>query len=539
MLEIAISIAAISVATSFVFVFLYLRARKSLHHFSGLSDLELYRDECQRVADAAQASRESDEKQTRSLQEAIAELKTQVSQYQRVVHDFKSATELRRHVAELSSFARGCKTLAEIDEMIATQKSKVESHLATLKELGFAVDSAENAKDVLVQIAERKKALESLDKEIQSVEETREMQLFGFYHAKYDFDSSEQYSRRLDTTRADQKKMIKEKAAATCDTEWTVEGSKTKGRKMVNDQIRLLLRAFNGECDAAVGKVRYNNAVSLEKRIEKSFEQINKTGNVNQISISRKYLQLKLKELYLCHEFQEKKQEEKEEQRRIREQIREEEKVDRELKKAKESAEKEEEAKRRALEQARAELDAKAGRQTKKLEELVSKLENELQEAIDRKSKAIARAQLTKSGHVYVLSNIGSFGEGVYKIGMTRRLEPLERVKELGDASVPFYFDVHAMIYSENAPELETKLHNHFATRRVNMVNLRREYFRVSLNEIREAVGKHFGEVTFVTVPEAEQYRETLALRAEMEEDEQFDRSSFFDDVELELAERV
>ena len=539
MLEISISVAAVATITSLVLLVAYLKARKSLRHFSAISDVEQYRDECQRDAEAAQASRESAETQTQSLQNAIVELKKEVSQYQRVVHDFKSAVELRRHVAELSRFADGCKTLAEIDKKIATQKSHVESNLATLKDLGFAVDSAKDAKEVINQIADRQKTLKELNKEIQSIEETREMQLFGFYHAKYDFDSSEQYSRRLDETRAGQKRMIKEKTAATCDTEWTVEGSKAKGKKMVNDQFRLLLRAFNGECDAAVGKVRYNNAVSLENRMEKSFEQINKMGHVNQVSISRKYLQLKLQELYLCHEFQEKKQEEKEEQRRIREQIREEEKVERELKKAKESAEKEEEAKRRALEQARSELDAKAGQQTKKLEELVSKLENELQDAIDRKSKAIARAQLTKSGHVYVLSNIGSFGEDVYKIGMTRRLEPLERVKELGDASVPFFFDVHAMIYSENAPDLETKLHNHFATRRVNMVNLRREYFRVSLDEIREAVAKFFGEVTFVTVPEAEQYRETLALLEEMDDDGHFDRSSFFDEEELELAERV
>jgi hypothetical protein len=126
------------------------------------------------------------------------------------------------------------------------------------------------------------------------------------------------------------------------------------------------------------------------------------------------------------------------------------------------------------LEQARKELAALEGQNTLKMQELVAKLENELQEALDRKAKAIARAQLTRSGHVYVLSNIGTFGDGVYKIGLTRRLEPLERVKELGGASVPFPFDVHAMIYSEDAPSLENELHKRFASRRVNMVNLRR-----------------------------------------------------------------
>jgi hypothetical protein len=196
--------------------------------------------------------------------------------------------------------------------------------------------------------------------------------------------------------------------------------------------------------------------------------------------------------------------------------MREAEKVEREIEKAKEDAEKDETVTRTALERARTELLAKAGEQTEKLEALVHKLESELSEALDRKAKAIARAQLTKSGHVYVLSNVGTFGEGIFKIGMTRRLEPLERVKELGDASVPFEYDVHALIYSEDAPELEAKLHNHFASRRVNMINLRREFFRVSLDEIRAAVTQHFREVSFITAAGAEQYRQTLALIEEL-----------------------
>ena len=147
----------------------------------------------------------------------------------------------------------------------------------------------------------------------------------------------------------------------------------------------------------------------------------------------------------------------------------------------------------------------------------MAKLENELNEALDRKAKAIARAQLTRSGHVYILSNIGTLGENVYKIGLTRRLDPLERVRELGGASVPFPFDVHAVIYCEDAPKLENTLHKHFAARRVNMVNLRREFFRVSLDEICAAVGEHFRHVSFVTIPEAKQYRQTIAKRKEAE----------------------
>ncbi len=208
---------------------------------------------------------------------------------------------------------------------------------------------------------------------------------------------------------------------------------------------------------------------------------------------------------------------EKEEERRIREERREEEKARKEVEKAQREAEKEEAKKLKALEKARREMEEQqaTGAQLRKLESLVAKLETELSDAIDRKAKAIARAQLTRSGHVYVLSNVGSFGEELFKIGMTRRLEPLERVYELGDASVPFRFDVHAIIYSEDAPALEAALHREFADRRVNKVNLRREYFRVTLEVVQAAVAKHHRPVTFATSAEAEEYRKTLAIEAE------------------------
>ena len=305
---------------------------------------------------------------------------------------------------------------------------------------------------------------------------------------------------------------MKSGEATHCPQQWTLDGSAAKGRKMVNEHAKLMLRAFNGECDAAIAKVEYNNVNNLETRINRSFAAINKLGESKQLWITPEYLKCKLQELYLVHEHREKVQAEREEQRRIKEQMREEEKALKEIEKAKKEAEQEEATKTKALEKARQELAESQGKQTDRLKAIVDKLEAELKDALERKAKAIARAQLTRSGHVYVLSNIGSFGEGVYKIGMTRRLEPLDRVKELGDASVPFQYDVHAMIYSEDAPALEHALHEHFASRRVNLVNLRREFFRVTLDEIRDAVEKNFGVITFVTVPQAEEYRRSHAI---------------------------
>jgi hypothetical protein len=281
---------------------------------------------------------------------------------------------------------------------------------------------------------------------------------------------------------------------------------------MIERLSKLMLRAFNGECDAAIAKVRYDNVLKMEQRITKSCEEINKLGHSNRVMITRPYYESKLAELHLVHEHREKLQAEKDEQKRIREELREQEKARAEIEKAQAQAEKDEAQRTQALEKARAELAAAMGAQHDKLEALVKKLETELQEAIDRKAKAIARAQLTKSGYVYVLSNVGSFGEGIFKIGLTRRLDPYERVDELGDASVPFQFDVHAIIYSEDAPALENALHKEFADRRVNMVNMRKEYFRVSIREIEAAVKKHHGLVTMVLEAEAEEYRKTVAM---------------------------
>ena len=250
----------------------------------------------------------------------------------------------------------------------------------------------------------------------------------------------------------------------------------------------------------------------MEERIYKAFEVINKLGEQNHIEITDEYLTLKLNELRLVHEYQEKLYEEKEEQRRIKEQMREEEKALREIEKAKREAEKEEERYQKALEKAKLDVEQAQGAKLEKLNENIRLLEEKLRQAHEQKERAVSRAQLTKSGHVYVISNIGSFGENVYKIGMTRRLDPVDRLKELGDASVPFSFDVHAMIYSENAPELENKLHKIFDSKRVNLVNLRKEFFKINLDEIEQSVVENHGEIEFTKIAEAKEYRESVAI---------------------------
>src|SRR5262249_7341003 len=235
---------------------------------------------------------------------------------------------------------------------------------------------------------------------------------------------------------------------------WTVSDSRKDGERMVKQYTKLQLRAFNGECEAAMANITWNNANKMEERVRKAFEMINQLGGVMQVSITGEYLKAKLKELRLTYEYEKKKYDEREEQRRQREERREEEKALQEAEKAQLEAEKEEDRYQKMLAKAREEAAKTTGAQLEKLTTQIASLQAKIEEAHSRKERAIARAQLTKSGFVYVISNIGSFGEKVFKIGMTRRMEPMDRIYELGDASVPFAFDVHVMMFSDNAPEL-------------------------------------------------------------------------------------
>ena len=193
--------------------------------------------------------------------------------------------------------------------------------------------------------------------------------------------------------------------------------------------------------------------------------------------------------------------------------MREEAKALKELEKAKEKVEKEEKHFEQAIEKLKKQMEETADDQQSKLIEKLKELEMKLEETKKNKEDVLYRVQNTRAGYVYIISNIGSFGENVFKIGMTRRLEPMDRVKELGDASVPFTFDVHGMIFSEDAPTLENALHKAFTERRLNKVNERKEFFRVDLKEIENVVKKnHNKTVLFTKLAEAEEYRKSVQL---------------------------
>lgn len=371
--------------------------------------------------------------------------------------------------------------------------------------------------DLRKSYSEKHDLYEKLLNEIKIYEENLDTIEYGMHAPTFEFDSSERYKMKITEIRDRQKEMIRGKTAVYAKTDWAVGGSKTEGKKMIYRIIKLALRSFNGECDAAIANVRWNNYNQMESRIQKSRDAINELCAWSGCYITSDYLGLKLEELNNVYLYAEKKQAEKEEQRAAAERIREEERAQREFEKAQRDAEKEEQRYNAALEQAKLDLEHAHGERVNKLNDKIAELQARLLEAQKNKARAISMAQQTKSGHVYVISNIGSFGENVYKIGMTRRLDPAERVKELGDASVPFNFDIHAMIYSENAPKLENELHKKFWANRVNYVNDRREFFKVDLEEIEKVAHENNADVEFIKIPEAKEYRETLSIKAAKE----------------------
>ena len=301
-------------------------------------------------------------------------------------------------------------------------------------------------------------------------------------------------------------------------TDWVVNNDARRGKKLVNDTKKLLLRAFNSECEYVISKVRYNNFDTCLKRINKASETISKLGVVMDISIDSKYYELKVQELRLALEYKQMKQREKEEQQELRARMREEARIQREIEEERKKVEKEKKHYVNALKEAQKQLfECTDTVQKTVLEEKLDEMQAQVAKIDKNLADIDYREANQRVGYVYVISNIGSFGENIYKIGMTRRLNPQERVDELGNASVPFNFDVHAMIFSKDAPALENALHHAFDDRKVNMVNKRREFFNVSLDEIEKVVKENFdGSVEFEKTALAEQYRESLKIKKEL-----------------------
>lgn len=397
---------------------------------------------------------------------------------------------------------------AALQAKIPTNQTELDKVSARLQEQQSALEGVEHRLELV------KRELAAAKDQVVETNEAVLLQSFGLYTPHYSFMTADEYKSRLLEIRAKQKDMIKSKSAVTGAQQWTVNGSTAQGKKMISDMQKLLLRAFNAECDDIIEHVRYNNIEQSEKRITASRDAISNLGDMMRISISPQYYRLKIDELHLAFEYQQKKQEEKDALKEARARMREEAKLEKELEAERAKLEKEQTHYENVLSKIIAQLGTAAEADKPALEEKIRQIETQLEKISEGFANVDYREANQRAGYVYVISNIGAFGENVYKIGMTRRLDPMERVNELGDASVPFDFDVHAMIFSDDAPKLEAALHAAFADKKLNFVNQRREFFNVTLDEIKNVVRDNFDKtVEFVEMPPAEQYRKSILLR--------------------------
>lgn len=321
---------------------------------------------------------------------------------------------------------------------------------------------------------------------------------FGFTEAGQNLKAARDVSRG----------MVKQQRAAACDY------AETNRRETAT---RFVVDAFNGKVDTILSRTKADNHGTLAQQIRDAFSLVNHNGNAfRNARITDQYLDSRLNELKWAAIANALKDEEREKQRELREQMREEEKARREYERAIKEAAKEEDSLRKAMEKAQQQVAAASDAQRAEFEAKLLDLQSKLQAAEEKNQRALSMAQQTRTGHVYIISNIGSFGEEVFKIGMTRRLEPNDRIRELGDASVPFEFDVHAMIFNEDAPALEKTLHRHFLRQQVNKVNPRKEFFRLNLADIRSELETLGVETQWTMTAAAHQYRESLRIEQQI-----------------------
>jgi len=360
------------------------------------------------------------------------------------------------------------------------------------------------------RVTELKQLVAALESEQQILQaqiiETREvflLQEVGLYQYSHPLDSAAAYKETLDALMTEIRTVAKAGTAVSGTRKWAINGSDKEGARMIADICKLMLRAYNNEADNLVRTLKPYALDVATERLEKMRGSISKLGASMKIEISDSYHALRRKELELTADFLAKAAEEKEREREERARLKEEEAARREYEREQAKLEKERAHHEAVLSALRANGDhAGALAVEEKL--------GEIQSAIDG---VIARAANARAGYVYVISNIGSFGDRVVKIGMTRRLEPQDRVRELGDASVPFRFDVHALFFSNDAVGIETSLHRRFADRRVNFVNAHREFFYVTPAEVREVLKELQGNLlSFVETPEALEWRQSQSV---------------------------
>ena len=442
--------------------------------------------------------------QTRQEQEAaIASLRQQHEQ-----RAAKLAQEQETAIASLSQ------EHAQYATQLAQEQAAAEKRLRDInKEVKRSEAAAEKRlRDINKEVDKSEATLAGVkEKTVQQKEELRALGIRYDEGIKMldvgwtDYDSpaasSVALKEQLDEVRAKIKEMIRTGAAVDASKNFVFNNSETKGRKFVRDMAKMMLRAYNAEAENCVLTVKAGNGNVARNRLERARDQIVKLGALIDLQITSHYHRLRIKELELTLQYQNAKKAEKEAEREKRARLREQALAEKELRAERERLEKE---RQHYLNVLKAVEEAGDSTEAEKLRQQLAEIEEGINDVVKREANS-------RAGYVYVISNIGSFGERMVKIGMTRRLDPMDRVRELGDASVPFKFDVHALFFSDDAVSVETELHHRFADKRVNRINTRREFFYATPAEVREALKDIAGNLLeFTEEPEAEQYRLSL-----------------------------
>ncbi|MBD1808856.1 DUF4041 domain-containing protein [Microcoleus sp. FACHB-SPT15] len=432
---------------------------------------------------------------------------------------------------------------------IQIQQRKQDKLQKALRRYESLSSKEERERQLDLDIADLERQQEFLNTQITNLhQELRELDAKVYLHAidyyepKFDFIQSSEYVIHLKNIKLDQERMRKSGKAFISNVKLKLDGSQRKGDKMTKSLLNLIKVAFETQCDYAIREVKYNNVSTLEKKITNIFNKLNKLSDITRCEISLEYLKLKIKELYLKYELEEKQQEEKQKEREIREQMKREEKDRLNFEKAMREVEEAEQIEKKYEEDIakfRQEMEQAVGTQLADYNRRIKYLQEELSKAKINKEKANSDLKRHKAGHIYVISNIGSIGRDIYRIFMTKSSNPDGYVRTM-NPSVPFPFDVQFKLYSEDASETVEYLHQHFNHKRVNIVNEKREFFKVRLDEIEQVVQKikrEAGGLTiekFEKVPQALEYRRTQA--AERKSDSQTNSTDTYVEEEGEIA---
>ncbi len=424
----------------------------------------------------------------------------------------QSQSDLRELHARYKDLETKAKEIGALD--LIDVQARIQNEQDRLAALQAQIASAQ------AKLESAQAQLLSTQQQILGAEDTVQLESFALYTPKYRLTNSIEYKARLDEIREEQKRSARGLSAEVDSWEsHAVELTKAQWKKLRKDALKLALRSFNSESEYCVENVKFSNLEKMEERIRRSFETCNKLLKSVDAWWKDIVLERKLQELYLAHEYQVKRQEEKEAARQAREDQREQEKLEREIRDARAKIDKERRHFTAAIQKLQQRMAAAIDPQEREdLQARIDEISSQNRQLDEEERQLDYREQNARAGYVYVISNIGAFGEGVFKIGMTRRLEPMDRVDELGDASVPFRFDVHALVFSDNAPTLEAKLHSHFASGRLNKVNGRKEFFRADLKEIESVIRANYDSVVEVVhAAPAEQFRESIRLALPVE----------------------